>query len=166
MTPPCRNSIHVPGMCGTSEKKKKNSACANVVHVLGKCGSRHFPSKLFVYILQILQKFRIFLDISLDTRVVFFMVFHTSLGHLLHFYICVAYLFRTFTHKLFVYILQMLWNFRIFLGHLPRHHVKMQYMSWVGTENPKKNNPGVRVNVPKNVEVPEHLQGVYKEFGG
>ena len=32
-----------------------------------------------------------------------------------------AYLFRTFTHKLSMYMLQMLANFTFFLGHLPRH---------------------------------------------
>ena len=35
-----------------------------------------------------------------DIRVVFFRVFRTSLGHVLHFYMCVAYLSRTFTHQI------------------------------------------------------------------
>ena len=36
----------------------------------------------------------------LDTRVFSFWVFHTSPGHVLHFYLCVAYLFMAFTHQI------------------------------------------------------------------
>ena len=109
----------------------------------------------------------------------FFQVFCTCPGHVLYFYMCVAYIFRIFTHQIcvhagnalelphfpwtftwmpelffsgflhipgtfsvfldvcgifiqsnylpnyFVYMLQMLQKFHIFLGHLPRFHVKM-----------------------------------------
>ena len=58
---------------------------------------RHLPIKLFVYILQLLQKFCIFSE-TITYRVVFFLGFPHISGHILHFYMCVAYVFRTFTH--------------------------------------------------------------------
>ena len=78
--------------------------------------SGHLSTTLFVYILQMFQKFHIFLghlpahhgcfsqvfcifsqDNYLDTRVVFFFRFS---AHPWDIYICVSYLFKTFTHQI------------------------------------------------------------------
>ena len=87
--------------------------------------SRHLATKLLVYILKMLWKFCIFPRTITQTSRGLFQVFHTSLGHVLHFYMSVTYLFRMFTMKLVLYILQMLQKFCVFLGHLPRHNVYM-----------------------------------------
>ena len=39
-------------------------------------------------------------DIYLDMSIVFFQVFHTAPGLVLHFYMCATYLFETLTHKI------------------------------------------------------------------
>ena len=81
--------------------------------------SGHLTTNSFVYILQMLWKFRIcprsftrtpglcvsgfphfFWDNYPDTRVVFFQIFCTLLGHVLHFYLHVTYLSGTFTHQI------------------------------------------------------------------
>ena len=63
--------------------------------------SQHLPTKVFVYILQMLQKFPIFSGTFTSIPgFFFFWVFHTFLGHVLHFYMCVTYLFKTFTPQI------------------------------------------------------------------
>ena len=59
-------------------------------------------------------------DNYLDTRLFFFWVFRKFLGYVLHFYMCVTYLFKTVTTKLLVYIPKMLRKFCTFPGTITR----------------------------------------------
>ena len=70
--------------------------CTCVWHIY----SRHLPTKLLVYILKMLRKFHTFPGTITRTPGCFFWVFCTLLGHVLHFYLCVAYLSGTFTQQI------------------------------------------------------------------
>ena len=62
-------------------------------------------------------------DIYLDTRVVFFSGFsHISGTSTASLHIVSLFYFEYLAMRLCVYILQMLWKFCIFAGHLPGHH--------------------------------------------
>ena len=109
------------------EDQKENNPGVQV-NVLEKCGtygasaecthiicSGFLPTKLCVYMPQVLQKIHIFPKSFTQTPGVFFQVFCISLGHVLHLYVCVWHVYSGhLPTKLFVYIPQMLWKFRIF----------------------------------------------------
>ena len=87
-------------------------------------------------------------------------VFHTSLGHVLHFYMPVTYLFTSFTHEI------------IYLHHADApgmSHINMPYsckyevhvLGMCGT--PKK---ATSVSGQMSQENPEHLHDVHKSFHG
>ena len=99
--------------------------------------SEHLPTKLFVYILKMLQKFCIFLghlpgcqgcfcwvfcifsqDNYLDTRVVFFRC-SAHAQDMYYIFTCVWHIYSGYLPTKFVYMLAMLWNFRIFPENLP-----------------------------------------------
>ena len=82
--------------------------CIRSVHVSGIFYFGDLAGNLFVHIPQVLRQLCIFPGSFIRTPGLFFWVFRTSLGHVLHFYMCLI------AGNLFVHILQMLWKFCIF----------------------------------------------------
>ena len=88
---------------------------------VGHIYSEYLPTKLFVYMLQMLQTLRIFPGTVTQTPGLFLWVFCTS-QNMYCIFTCVWHIYLGhLPTKLFVYTLAMLHNFHIFLGHLPRH---------------------------------------------
>ena len=83
--------------------------------------SGYLPTKLFVYMLQMLLTLRIFLGQLPRHQGCLFWDFCTS-WDMYCIFTCVWYIYLEHLHtKLFVYTLVMLHTFHIFLGHLSRH---------------------------------------------
>ena len=129
--------------------------------------SRHLPTKLLVYMLRMLQKFRTFPGTITWTPGCFF-GFSAHYRDMYCIFTCVWYIYQGhLPSKLFVYVLQMLRTFRIFPRIITRTsglfysgflHI---YMPQGCAENPKKTAwcPG---NCPgKSAEFPEHLRDVH-----